>query len=151
MPSFRIRRKIEATGGMDMEGNIDIISGTLSASSGALTSGSLNVASGSTTINASGIGIGGGTKLTKMLFGTAVVAAPSFAATAGASTAGSPITVTGANIGNYAWVTSSSMPDGLTLVGGSPASNLINLKFESAACTAVAGCNLTIQYLVFAG
>lgn len=142
MPSNRIRRKIEATGGMTITGDVSI--------TGALTAGSPTT-TGSMTISSSGVAIGGGTKLTKLLFGSANVAAPSFGATAGASIAGSPITVTGAAVGSYAWVTSTSMPDGLTLVSGSPASNLINLTFESAACTAVAGCNLTIQYLVITG
>jgi len=147
MPCFRIRRKIEATGGAAFSGDVAFSGGTL-------TTGSLNNSSGSMTISSSGVAIGGGTKLTKLLFGSGTVNAPSFAATDSAS-AGAPgscqMSVTGAAIGNYVFVQAASVPDGLVLVSASAATNVVDLDFMATACTAVAGCKLTIQYMLLTG
>lgn len=151
MPAFRIKRQLLATGGATISG-CTTISGSLSQSTlGALTAGSLTISSGSTTVSASGIAIGGGTKFTKLLYGSGVVNAPSFDAT-GAASGGAPgscqMALTGALATDYIFTTATSAPAGLVLTSVTGGTNLINLDFQAAACTAVAGCALTIQYLL---
>jgi hypothetical protein len=151
MPAFRIKRQLLATGGATISGGTTI-SGSLLHTNGPFTAGSITNTSGSMTINASGVAIGAGTKVTKMLFGTGIVFAPSFGAAAAASGGGVEsscgMTLTGAAIGNYVWATATSMPTGLTMVSASPYTDGLEMGFIGAACTAVAACHLTIQYLV---
>jgi hypothetical protein len=153
MPAFRVRQQLLATGGAVISGGTTI-SGSMSQTGAPFTAGSIINSSGSMTINASGVAIGGGTKVTKLLTGTAIVFAPSFGAAAAASGANAEsacdMVVTGAAIGSYAFATATSAPTGLVLVAASPYTDGIELTFCGAACTAVAACHLTIQYLVIA-
>jgi hypothetical protein len=146
---YKIRRPLVATGGIDITGDL-IITDALTLDTGPYIAGSITNSSGSMTISASGVAIGASTKITKLLVGTANVLGPSFAATTAASAGGCPITVLGAAVGQRCWVMATSVPTGLVLTAGSPATNMINLKFATAGCTAVAEAALTIQYLVFA-
>lgn len=69
MASFKVRRPAIFNSGIEVTGNI-------TQTGGKITTGSMNHSSGSMTISASGVGVGSGTKVTRILHGTVGACVP---------------------------------------------------------------------------
>lgn len=105
MPTFKTRRLLRPTGGIT-------VGGFTVGTGGGVTAGSLNVSSGCTVIGASGIAIGAGTKILKVLVGSAAACVPQInSSTMGAGsiaiaglTAGAKVFFSGASVANASCV-----------------------------------------------
>lgn len=93
-----------------------------------------------------------GNAVGKLQFGSGLVNSPSFGATAGASGATATLTIPNAATSDKVFVQAASAPVGVEITYGYiSAASVLTLGFQSSGCTAVAGCAMTINYLLLSG
>ncbi len=144
--AYKIRSQLLPTGGLSL-------GGTTMATTGVITTGSLTVNSGSTTIGASGVAIGGGTKVSQLMYGSVVIAVPQITASGPVVEADSTA-IANLATGTKVWLTTASNPASVTAVIATQArvttASLISGSFVTADHSATSGtCNVTFNYLAF--
>lgn len=92
-----------------------------------------------------------GNAVSKLQMGSGTISSPSFGATAGASAATATMTIANAATTDKVFAMPASAPAGLGVAYAYiSAASVMTVGFQSSGCTAIAGCQMTLNYLLLA-
>jgi len=92
-----------------------------------------------------------GNALGKIQFGSGTISSPSFGATAGASATTATLTIANAATTDKVFAMPASAPVGLEVTYAYvSAASVLTVGFQSSGCSAVTGCQITMNYLLLA-